>query len=534
MNSQILQLVASVFVLSTMSAAAAIRYVNVSSASPAPPYTNWTTAATTIQDAVDAAVSGDQILVTNGVYQTGGRVVVGALTNRVAVNKPVTVQSVNGAAVTVIRGFQVSGTTNGDSAIRCVYLTHGAALVGFTLTNGATRSLGGDEDGPGARGGGVSCESASVIVSNCMLSGNSADFGGGASGGTLNNCSFTGNSAAFGGGAGSSTLNNCTLSGNSASWAGGGADGGTLNNCILSGNSAGDEGGGAFESTLSNCILTGNSAFFGGGSSERCTLNNCTLNGNSAGHGGGAFGGTLNNCTLSANSASYGSGGAESSTLNNCIVYYNSSQIGSNIDNYSGSLLSYSCTTPLPTNGTGNLTKAPLFVDYAGGNLRLQSNSPCINAGANAFAPAGPDLDRNPRIVGGTLDLGAYEFQSPRSRITYAWLQQYGLPTDGSADFTDADGDGLNNWQEWRFGTDPTNVLSALRLLAPAPVGSGLVVRWESVADRTYFLERSTTASSGFTPLATGIPGLPGTTTYTDTNAIGAGPWFYRVGISAP
>jgi len=60
-------------------------------------------------------------------YQTQGRVVDGT-TNRVAVNKPVTVQSVNGAAATLIQG---------DHVMRCVYLTNGAALAGFTLADGA-------------------------------------------------------------------------------------------------------------------------------------------------------------------------------------------------------------------------------------------------------------------------------------------------------------------------------------------------------------------------------------------------------------
>jgi len=159
------QLAAHVLLLSAMSASAAIRYVDVDNADPTPPYTNWASAATTIQDAVDAAVAGDQILVTNGVYQAGSRVVAGT-SNRVAVEKPVSVKSVNGAAVTLIQGGQI---------MRCVYLTNGAALVGFTLADGAAREGSGE-------GGGVSCASTNEFVSNCVLTGNSAaGMGGGAS-----------------------------------------------------------------------------------------------------------------------------------------------------------------------------------------------------------------------------------------------------------------------------------------------------------------------------------------------------------------
>src|SRR5262249_28789164 len=196
--------------LVAVSSRASILYVNVNSANSTPPYATWAAAATNIQDAIDASVAGDQIVVTNGVYARGGRAVYGTMTNRVAVDRPIGLRSVNGPQFTTIHGYQVPSTTNGDGAIRCVYLTNGASLSGFSLTGGATSPGDGLRD---QSGGGLWCEPGG-LASNCVISGNSAfNLGGGAYGGALTNCTLTGNSASFGGGAYGGTLNNCTLSG---------------------------------------------------------------------------------------------------------------------------------------------------------------------------------------------------------------------------------------------------------------------------------------------------------------------------------
>ena len=328
------------------------------------------------------------------------------------------------------------------------------------------------------------------------------------------------------------TLSNCLLTGNSAQ-CGGAANESTLEHCVLTGNSAASYGGGANGGRLSACVLTGNSAGIGGGGACSTSLENCTLTSNSAGAGGGVYAGWLNNCTITGNSAGSG-GGATVGRLRNSILYFNTATTnGANYDAGDWGTLNYCCTAPMPASGIGNITNAPLFVDYDSGNLQLQTNSPCINSGLNAYAFHTADLAGLPRIVSGTVDIGAYEFQGQGSVISYAWLQHYGLPTDGTADFEDPDADGQTTWQEWRCQTDPIDPLSALRLVSASPAGANVTVSWQSVAGVNYFLLRTSNLSepADFTLLVTNLLGESGTTSYTDTNAAIAPGLFYRVGV---
>ena len=216
---------------------AATHYVNLHHPTPVAPFTNWATATTTIQAAVDAAAAGDEILVTNGIYATGGRAVDGAMTNRVVIDKEVTVRSVNGPGVTIIEGAAAPGGHGlGDGAIRCVYLRDQAVLSGFTLTNGHTRATG--NFAREQRGGGARCVYTGLLT-NCILTGNAAGAGGGVCYGTLRHCILTGNRARWdGGGAWNAMLMDCVLTNNSAGLSGGGACFGTLTNCLAQANVA--------------------------------------------------------------------------------------------------------------------------------------------------------------------------------------------------------------------------------------------------------------------------------------------------------
>jgi len=426
-----------------------VHYVNINNLSPLLPYCSWNTAATNIQDAVDVALKGGTIFVTNGTYSAGKTVTPGYYSfNRVVITTNITVTSVNGPENTIILGREPLGL--GNPAVRGVYMSAGI-LSGFTVSNGHATD-GGDYNYDRA-GGAVNMFGGSGIITNCTISGNSAIMnGGGTYYGTVNNCAISGNSADNGGGTCSGTVNNCSISGNTADIRGGGTYGGTVNNstingnsadagggtaystvnyCTISGNTAGFHGGGAYYGTVNNCAISGNLVnIFGGGTSES-TVNNCTISGNSAGGGGGTFEGTVNNSAIRGNSANVNGGGTCFGTVNNCAISGNSansdgggtfgnivnnSTISGNsagdigggtilgtVDNciiwdnsassdanFFGSIISYSCSSPLPP-GEGNFTNNPILLSPS----HISPSSPCIGAGTNAYS-TGTDIDGEP------------------------------------------------------------------------------------------------------------------------------------------
>jgi len=78
---------------------------------------------------------------------------------------------------------------------------------------------------------------------------------------------------------------------------------------------------------------------------------------------------------------------------------------------------------------------------------------------------------------------------------------------------------------------DPADELSVLSMWTPQSGTKGTVVGWRSVSGQSYRLERATDLNASFSLLQGNIIGHAGTTTHTDTNAVGSRPIFYRVGV---
>lgn len=279
----------------------------------------------------------------------------------------------------------------------------------------------------------------------------------------MNRCEISGNnlhgkSAIYTGFAESVVISNSVISGNTgeANWAPLRLSAGQrtmLWGCAMSGNTGGFGGGlyiGNTNTSIENCSIISNRSTShysaaGGvvlGGSGNAKFRNCVIAGNYNGHANAGGPGAVllqntaraffENCTVAYNAtlSTQGPGAlvlndTSAAGITNCIIYYNIGT-GGREQYYPGASaalsIGWSCSSQAPTPAQdmgNNTTNAPLFaaqgtgygLDWAGGNPRLIQGSPCINRGFNMDWMTGAvDLDGNPRLQLGAVDMGAYEY----------------------------------------------------------------------------------------------------------------------------
>jgi len=425
-----------------------------------------------IQAGINDSIDGDIIIVNPGTYTGYGNRDIDFLGKAITVRSTdpndlnivaTTIIDCNGTETEPHRGFYFHTGEDANSILAGITIINGYAPSSWP----ANRSRGGAiycytsnptltncifSNNSAGYGGGVSNEYCNPILTNCIFSGNSADYFGGGMGNnnycnpTLINCIFNSNSAGtYGGGMDNNdssypTLTNCTFNNNSANYGGGISNDESnliLINCVFNGNFSNSRGGGMSNSdsspTLINCIFNGNFSNSGGGGmfndESNPILTNCTFSNNSAKCGGGMNNDEdsnpiLTNCTFSKNSASYAGGiyNSEGSflSLTNCIFWNN----GNGIQNHeSTTVINYS-NVQGGWPGFGNIDADPCFVEpgywdangvWVEGDYHLLPDSPCIDAGDPNYVaePNETDLDGKPRVIGGRIDMGAYEYSPP-------------------------------------------------------------------------------------------------------------------------
>lgn len=410
----------------------------------------------TVQAAVDAAVSGDEIRVAVGSFTDihdcprNDITTTGTVKAVVCVSKTVTIRGGYNTSFDIWNPAVNVTTLNAQNLGRGIYITGNISptIEALSITGGnATGLTGYDYYGQYDVGGGVYVMTATATLNNNRIFGNTAPYGGGGvylgySVGQLNSNTISSNNVNNGGAGvflykGSATLTGNTITSNTSHGNGGGlylfSTNATIRGNTITGNTTTSYGGGAVVAscnpTFSGNIVSGNTAFKGGGLYLWYSHSNLTNNviadnqANSAGSGlwiGGSQPQLLHT-TIARNTGGDGSGvfaTDDGSGRNSAVTMTNTVLVSQTVGvtATTGSVVTVDgvlwFSNGTNTGGAGTISVSNAFSGdptFASDGYHLTVGSAAIDQGVNAGVTT--DMDGQPRF--GVPDLGADEYWAP-------------------------------------------------------------------------------------------------------------------------